>query len=95
MLVVRTGQFKFDIDLAVTHIMSYATDAFADKFQNRLNDLIDSLAISPNMGRIYNGQGSHPVRRLIVNGTKYSIFYTIIDDKIVLLNLVHGSSITR
>ena len=88
--VVRLKAAREDIlDIGV-YLMDQ-NPAAATRFLNALEETLNSLADMPEMGRIYQ-VGTHELRRFPVrNFDKYLIFYRLLDDRIELVRIIHGS----
>lgn len=87
MRLIRTATYHADLEAIVDYIAE-ANPKAALAIWNEIEGQSERLAAYPHSGRIGRVEGT---RELVVNRTPYIVGYTIREDTVLILRVLHGA----
>ena len=85
--LLRTATYRADLDAIVNYIAAENPRA-ALAIWDEIESQVDRLALYPHSGRIGRVEGT---RELVVGRTPYIVGYTIREDAVLILRVLHGA----
>ena len=87
MRLVRTATYRADLEAIVDYIAAENPRA-ALAVWDEIESQVERLALYPHSGRIGRVEGT---RELVVSRTPYIVGYTIREDAVLILRVLHGA----
>lgn len=87
MRLIRTATYQADLEAIVDYIAAENPKA-ALAIWDEIESQVGRLALYPHSGRIGRVEGT---RELVVNRAPYIVGYTVREDAVVVLRVLHGA----
>lgn len=87
MRLIRTATYRADLEAIVDYIAAENPRA-ALAIWDEIESQVERLALYPHSGRIGRVEGT---RELVVSQRPYIIGYTVLEDAVLILRVLHGA----